>query len=259
MAQFPTSPKSFTARSNGQTIDASHVQDLQDEVNAIEDGYLNGTARLNSSRSTLASLSVTGNSTVAALTAGASTAASLVVSGGSTLTTLQVTGNSTFDGNVTINGTLTATLGSRNPVCKVTHGSTQTVANGTWVGLSWNTEITDSTGMHSTAANSSRINLTSSGLWMVGGCADFSIGTNPSTLNLGVRVLLNDTDRLVASLTAPGGGLQTDPHALMCAVPYVAATTTDYITLQVYQSGGVGQSVHGSSNLTLFWAYKVSA
>lgn len=76
MASFPTSVKSFASRSNGGTIDAGHVNDLQDEVNAVEDGYLNGTARLNSSGSTVTSLSVTGGSTL----------------GG----TLQVTGRSTF-------------------------------------------------------------------------------------------------------------------------------------------------------------------
>jgi hypothetical protein len=64
MAQFPTSAKTFTSKSNGQVIDAAHVQDLQDEVAAIEDGYLNGTARLNAGASTLASLVVTGNLTV---------------------------------------------------------------------------------------------------------------------------------------------------------------------------------------------------
>lgn len=63
MASFPDTVKSFASRSNGQVIDAAHVGDLQDEVNAIEDGYLNGTARLNSSNSTIANLSVAGGST----------------------------------------------------------------------------------------------------------------------------------------------------------------------------------------------------
>lgn len=43
-ASYPTSIKSFASRSNGQTIDASHVGDLQDEVNAIETGLKNGFA-----------------------------------------------------------------------------------------------------------------------------------------------------------------------------------------------------------------------
>ena len=62
MASFPAAVKTFTTKSDGagNTISASHVNDLQDEVNAVEDGYLNGTARLNSSGSTMTTLSVTG-------------------------------------------------------------------------------------------------------------------------------------------------------------------------------------------------------
>lgn len=47
MASFPTTVKTFASRNNGQTIDAAHVGDLQDEVNAIEDGLLSATAQLN--------------------------------------------------------------------------------------------------------------------------------------------------------------------------------------------------------------------
>ena len=67
MANFPNSVTSFSAKQDGigQIIAASHVNTLQDEVAAIEDGYLNGTARLNSSNSTVASLNVTGATTIA--------------------------------------------------------------------------------------------------------------------------------------------------------------------------------------------------
>lgn len=60
-ASYPNSVKTFATRSAGQTIDPSHVNDLQDEVSAIEDGLLNGTAPVTSSN-----LTVTGalNSTV---------------------------------------------------------------------------------------------------------------------------------------------------------------------------------------------------
>lgn len=92
-ASFPGAVKTFASRSNGQTIDASHVQDLQDEVHAIEDGLLNGSAPINSSRitapalsisagSTLTTLSVTGGSTFATVQAGASTVTTLSVTGG---------------------------------------------------------------------------------------------------------------------------------------------------------------------------------
>lgn len=60
MPSFPDSVFAPANRSNGQTIDASHVNGVQDELVAIEAGYINGTARLNSSN-----LSVLGTSTFA--------------------------------------------------------------------------------------------------------------------------------------------------------------------------------------------------
>jgi hypothetical protein len=63
MPSFPTSVFSPTNKSAGQTIQAAHVNDLQDEVVAIEGGIRNGTAPINSSGSTVTSLSVTGDST----------------------------------------------------------------------------------------------------------------------------------------------------------------------------------------------------
>jgi len=42
MASYPTSIKSFITRNTGDVIQASHANDLQDEVNAIETGLING-------------------------------------------------------------------------------------------------------------------------------------------------------------------------------------------------------------------------
>jgi len=89
-ASYPSAVKSFTTKNTGDTIQASHIDDLQDEVTAIETGLLTGTARLNSSNSTLATLSVTG---------------------GSTLLTLNVNGGSTFAGVANIAGVLSALSG----------------------------------------------------------------------------------------------------------------------------------------------------
>ena len=105
MASYPGAVKTFTTKNTSDVIQAEHVNSLQDEVNAIEAGLLNATARLNSSHSTLVALSVTGGSTVTTLQAGASTLASLVVSGGSTLASLLVVGGSQLQG-----GVLTPTL-----------------------------------------------------------------------------------------------------------------------------------------------------
>lgn len=58
MASFPNAVKSFAPRSAGQTIASAIINDLQDEVTAIEDGLINGTAPINSSAASVASLSV---------------------------------------------------------------------------------------------------------------------------------------------------------------------------------------------------------
>lgn len=167
MAQFPTSAKTFTARSNGQAIDASHVGDLQDEVAAIEDGLLNGTARLNSSNSTVTNLSVLGGSTVAG---------ALSVSGASSLASLHVTGASTF--------VVRPSMPSPSDVVILT-GSTSQFANGASGGVSWPTETTLlNSSMHSTGSNPDRVVPQSSGTYAIdvavslaGAFADPSTGT----------------------------------------------------------------------------------
>lgn len=63
MASYPTTPKAFVTRNTGDVIQAAHVNDLQDEVNALETGLLQGTARFHSSNSSMATLNVTGKST----------------------------------------------------------------------------------------------------------------------------------------------------------------------------------------------------
>ena len=106
MASYPTSVKSFTSRNSGDVIQPAHVNDLQDEVNAIEAGLINGTAPLNSSNSTVVHLSATAG--------------------------LSVVGNSTLGSTITIGGLpyiFPSSGGSTGQVLTVvsTSGSTQTL------------------------------------------------------------------------------------------------------------------------------------
>lgn len=59
MASFPNSVFAPPTRTAGQQVGSAHMNAVQDEIVAIEDGYRNGTAPLNSSGSTLANLRVT--------------------------------------------------------------------------------------------------------------------------------------------------------------------------------------------------------
>src|SRR3990167_156931 len=150
MASFPASVKSFTTKATGNTIQAAHVNDLQDEVNAIETDLSGGSTnevyvggvppgfastvslhRLESSQ-----VSVTGASTLGTLQAGASTLGTLQAAN-STLNALQVSSNSTFTGSVTISSNLTVVGSITNagiPVLLI--GSTFATASTTIVDLS---------------------------------------------------------------------------------------------------------------------------
>lgn len=67
-ASYPSAVKAFATRNSGDTIQASHIDDLQDEVTAIETGLLTGTAPISASNATFAHLSVTGDSTLVSST-----------------------------------------------------------------------------------------------------------------------------------------------------------------------------------------------
>lgn len=255
MANFPTSAITFPTRSNGQTIDASHVQTLQDEVAAIEDGYLGGSARLNSSNSTVAKLSVTGGSTLAgAVVFGAGVASTVSFASSVTMTDLTVSGTLVVGG--------TAITGGRLPGCKVTCSSaTMAIGGGVFAGFSWNAEEYDSTGIHSTGANSSRLALTSSGLWAFGGQVTAAIGTPPSTTIMAARVLANDNEAVAGAHVFIGsGGLVR--MAVQVSGIYFATDTTAYLTLQGMQTSGSGMNAVGSTGggegPSHFWVQKVS-
>ena len=187
MASFPGSVKSFATRSAGQTIQPAHVNDIQDEVNAIEDGYINGTAHLNSSHSTVAALSVSGGSTLASLTvSGGSTLASLSVSGGSTLASTITIGalpyifpasggstghvltiDSTSGSTMTLKWAAAAAATSVPAAVKLGIDTAQEIAANSTVVVSWTRQdFATNSSMHSTAVNPDRVTPQSSGLYM---------------------------------------------------------------------------------------------
>ena len=176
MASFPGSVKSFATRSAGQTIQPAHVNDIQDEVNAIEDGYINGTAHLNSSHSTVAALSVSGGSTLASLSvSGGSTLASTITigalpyifpaSGGSTGHVLTI--DSTSGSTMTLKWAAAAAATSVPAAVKLGIDTAQEIAANSTVVVSWTRQdFATNSSMHSTAVNPDRVTPQSSGLYM---------------------------------------------------------------------------------------------
>lgn len=261
MASYPGGVFSPAVKNSGQTIAAAHVNDLDTEVAAIENALLNGIAH---ALTLQAGLTV---STGGLRVGGPSSLAAVQITGDSTVTgSLSVSGNSTFDGSLTV-GSLTVAgtvFGTRIPSARVSLAASTSWAQGaTFLGVNWTTNDYDSTGLHSTSANSSRINLTSSGLWTFGGQVVWEIPN--STCRAAVRVLANDNQGLVSN---ERNGISEQTNAALAVGvqgTFLATDTTAYLTVQTrYIGGGAASTVYGSTGTgglgpTHFWVQKVSA
>lgn len=230
-AQYPNAVKTFTSRNAGDIIQPSHVNDLQDEVNAIEAGILNGTAPLNSS-----------NSTVRAL---------------------HVTANSTIGGNLVVTGTLSAgafafssvVTADAQPRCKVVKASTQSVNNATWTALSWLTQEFNVGAMHSTGSNPSRITVDSTGVYLFG-------ATVASTLNgqSGFVSLRKNGNTFIASRVKFLGNSSLSESGHVTTIEQMTSTG-DYVECMVFQNTGAALEFGSTSSSRVeqpeFWAVKL--
>ena len=190
MAAYPDSVKSFTTKLDGagNTINAAYVNDLQDEVTAIEGGLLNGTARLQSSNASVARLSVTN---------------------GSTLNTLQVGGGSTFAGTLSVAGGSTFTIRpvAPPPDCALVFlQSTVTIGSSALSTVSWNEQsILTNSSAHSTTTNPARLTPQSTGVYRFGAQIGFA------AVSAQRRVRIQDsTGDLVAEQTLPASAASND-------------------------------------------------
>jgi hypothetical protein len=208
MASFPTTNITYANRSPGQAIASAHINSLQDEVAAIELGYLTGTARLNAGNSTVATLSVTGNSTLAS-TVNITGTILLNGSSGSTaqflrgdMTWQTITAGSTFADLVVASTGLTISTGilrqNAIPAWSVENAVSIAVSSnsgGNSAGITFDTQnFTKGTATHSTTTNSSRVSVTSTGLYSV----SFHGRTNSAnSAQNGVLIRLDDTTTLL--------------------------------------------------------------
>lgn len=262
MATYPTGVYAPASKSAGMTVQASFFNDPEAEITAVEDALKNGIQHA----VTVASGGLTVSSGGLRVTGASSITGTLQVTGNSTVTgSLSVSGNSTFDGSLTVTGGLTAggaVFGARIPSARVSlAAATSTFAMGaSYVGVNWTTNDYDSTGLHSTAVNSSRIALTSSGIWTFGGQVVHLIPN--STSRATVRVLLNDAD-VLAGFERGGNETSTQLTVPVSGV-YLATSTTAYLTVQTrFIGGNADGTMYGSTGAghgpTHFWVQKVSA
>lgn len=242
MAQYPSAVKTFTAKSSGDTIQPAHINDLQDEVTALEDGLLNGTAPINSSRITAPSAQF-GNCTISSLSV-----TSFNFPTNSTLTNVNVTGGSTFAGlNVTGFSSLSdVRIASNPPAARVYQSALTNIGSGSTTRLTFNSqEFVSTTGMHSTTTNPSRVTLVSSGVWMIAGSVSWSVGSTAGDRLC--RLVLNGASVLAANRVSAVTVADVTEQSVSAIVR--AASSGSYVELEVYQNSGSTCSLAVTDNV----------
>jgi hypothetical protein len=217
MASYPAAVWAPTTKNNGDTIQASHIDDVQAEIVAIEDGLLNGKAPLNSSHSTVA--------------------------------TLSVAGGSTFAGAVVMSQTLTVngeTFGAAPPVVIATSSNALQLANNAWTSVTFEThEFISTSVFHSTAANPSQFVPPSSGLYQLTAHVQWagvsSVGTRRMQFVIG-------STTVIAMVSSPPMAAGTALNTQISAYYYFAsATSSDFAELRVLQDSGSTGSLQPST------------
>lgn len=147
-------------------------------------------------------------------------------------------------------------LGSSRPACRVynsanfTHNST-----GNWLAVTFNSERYDTTGLHSVAANTSRITIAETGLYEVGGCVEFA---GNSTGRRDVQVWV-DGSSANAFLADGNDGLGSGVWRKTINGPFRIAAGS-YIELMVFQSSGGNLAVNNNGNYSPeFWCHWIGA
>lgn len=254
-ASFPGAVKTFATRTAGQTIDPGHLNDLQDEVTALEAGYINGTAPLNSSNATMVALTVTDITTLTSSVVIGGKPYIFPSSAGSTGQVLMVeaVGGSTMRLEWRdVSAAVTASIAATPSVgVLLTHSAIQAIASDSaaWTGLNWDTED-DPFSMHSTSVNSSRVNFSpSTGRYLIGATVSFD---KKSLVERQVALRVNDSSRVAGQ---GGYSLNSITQSITVTALVRAASTSDYFTVGVTSADG-GSSVvaHSTGAPTRAWA-----
>ena len=220
---FPSGVFTPTTKNTGDAIQASHINDLQTEVTAIETGLITGPIQLPQS----------------------------------SLTSLSVSGGSTFSGPVVFssavsfgpNGTLSLPT---PPSCRLTMAAAVQVAGATATAISWDTERFDASAMH--GGTSSQVAFLSTGLWEVGACVEWhaNIQGGPS-----LKLVLDDATPMVE---AYGPLVVSKKQVQTVSTLYRVSNSTSFFTVVVAQDSGSTTNIVKTGNSSPeVWAYRVGA
>jgi hypothetical protein len=115
-------------------------------------------------------------------------------------------------------------------------------ANNTWTVLTFNSERSDTDGIHSTASNTDRLTCVHAGMYYIYAIVEFD---SNATGNRGVQVLLNGATSIAAMNIAAIAGGWTTVVALSRVYPLSAG---NYVTVRAIQSSGGNLNVLCTGN-----------
>src|SRR5499427_553347 len=139
------------------------------------------------------------------------------------------------------------------PQASATKSADQSIANGTWTLISWDTETFDTDTIHDTVTNNDRLTCKTAGLYMIGFNANWFANTT------GIRAvqIQKNTEALPGvgiagkSDSAPRTGI-TAPYN---AVGFVQLAVNDYICITVYQNSGGALNFNAAG--ASFWMTRI--
>jgi hypothetical protein len=136
------------------------------------------------------------------------------------------------------------------PRCRLTNSAAISLTTGINTTLTFDTEVFDDGGMHSTSTNTARITVPTggSGLYIIGGNVEFA--SNSTGVRSAFIVLNGSTSLAIVSSPAASASVTR----LSVSTIY-ALNDGDYVELKAQQSSGGALNLNSSSdNSPIFWA-----
>ena len=211
-ATFPGGVKVFTTKQAGDQIASAHINDLQDEVVAVETELRKTTGSV-VSHGSLAGLSNNDHPQYLLTTGKAADSDKL--------------------GGILASGYAVAQKSS-----SLALSTNVSISNAAWTVLDWDTERWDDDNMHDNATNPSRITIKSEGRYQLEVVVHFDANSDGTRC---VRISKNGT-------TADVGRTNLAPIAspfksMILTTAFEACSVGDYFIVQVYQNSGVSLDV----------------
>lgn len=132
---------------------------------------------------------------------------------------------------------------NKKPVCYVAQTGAQSIPNNTLTAITFDSELIDTDGQHSTVSNTSRVVIGNTlGWYRITGT--YFNGTNVSGTRIGAAIGLNGTVQApeVLAYAAGTAAISVTPTALL-----QATASTDYVELLALQTSGVAANTSFAS------------